>query len=64
MNIEKICKIFTVCVIVIAIPFAIIWSLNTLFALGLAYDMKTWLATVILGSTWFGGGAHFKGDNS
>lgn len=30
------------------VPFAIIWALNTLFALGLAYSFTNWLAVLIL----------------
>jgi hypothetical protein len=29
-------------------PLLTIWSLNTLFALGIAYSFKTWCATVLL----------------
>lgn len=35
-------------IIVILSPFAVIWSLNTLFKLAIAYSFKTWLATYIL----------------
>lgn len=31
------------------IPFAYIWSINTLFGLGLAYTFKNWAAMVALG---------------
>jgi hypothetical protein len=34
--------------IIIAGPLLTIWSLNTLFGLGIAYNFYTWLATVIL----------------
>lgn len=30
-------------------PLLIIWSLNTLFSLGIAYSLKTWFAALILG---------------
>ena len=33
------------------VPILIIWSLNTLFGLGIAYTIKTWLATLILTGT-------------
>ena len=33
------------------VPILIIWSLNTLFALGIAYTIKTWVATLILTAT-------------
>lgn len=29
-------------------PFLAIWSLNTLFALGIPYSLKTWLAMIFL----------------
>ncbi len=29
-------------------PFAIIWALNTLFPLAIAYTFKTWLAVLVL----------------
>ena len=31
-------------------PFLIIWAMNTLFALGIAYNFWTWLAVIILSS--------------
>jgi hypothetical protein len=34
--------------LVIFWPFAIIWALNTLFALGIAYTYWTWLAVLVL----------------
>jgi hypothetical protein len=38
-------------------PLAIIWSVNTLFAAGIAYTFKTWLAALVLGSVVSGSGA-------
>jgi hypothetical protein len=36
---------------IIAMPFAIIWALNTLFpALNIAYTFQTWLAVVLISS--------------
>ena len=35
-------------------PLATIWSLNTLFGLGIAYTFWTWLATVWLSMVTFG----------
>jgi hypothetical protein len=32
-------------------PILMIWSLNTLFGLGIAYTFWTWLAALILGGT-------------
>jgi len=54
MNTFNISMIITVVILIIGMPFAIIWSLNTLFSFGIGYSFQTWLATVILGSTWFG----------
>lgn len=36
--------------VVILGPFAVIWSLNTLFGLAIAYTFWTWLAVIVLGS--------------
>ena len=36
------------------IPFGIIWSLNTLFSMGILYTFKTWAATTILSSIVYG----------
>lgn len=33
---------------VLLFPFAVVWSLNTLFAVGLSYTWQTWLASFIL----------------
>ena len=41
--------------VIILFPLATIWSLNTLFQLGIAYTFKTWLATVFLQAATFGG---------
>jgi len=35
-------------------PFISIWSLNTIFQLGIAYTMQTWLAAIWLMMTTFG----------
>lgn len=37
--------------LIIGMPFAIIWSLNTLFALTIPFTFWTWLATLILAGT-------------
>ena len=31
-------------------PLLVIWALNTLFALGIAYTISTWFATLVLSS--------------
>lgn len=38
-----------VVVLVVTAPIALIWALNTLFGLGIAYTVKTWAAALILG---------------
>ena len=56
MNTEIKVALITVAVAVLIVtfaPFAIIWALNTLFALGIAYTFWTWLATLVLSFTWF-----------
>ncbi len=35
-------------ILIIFAPLAIIWALNTLFALGIAYTFTNWLATAII----------------
>jgi hypothetical protein len=35
-------------VLVAVIPVALIWSLNTLFAIGIGYTIKTWFAALII----------------
>lgn len=34
--------------LVAAVPLVVIWALNTLFALGIAYTFVNWLATFVL----------------
>lgn len=46
--------------IVIGGPLAIIWSINTLFAIGIAYTFKTWLAALVLGAVVGGGSSSSK----
>lgn len=41
--------------VIIFIPIAVIWALNTLFALGIALTFKTWLATLVLSGIVYGG---------
>jgi hypothetical protein len=38
--------------IIAMLPLAIIWSINTLFNLGIAYTFWTWLAVVVLTSAF------------
>ena len=40
--------------VLIFAPLAIIWSLNTLFSLQIAYNFWSWLAVVIMNLTWTG----------
>lgn len=54
--------VFAVVVVVVGIlilaPFVTIWSLNTLFAVGIEYTLWTWLAAVWLSMVTFGGIAY------
>lgn len=34
--------------LIVFVPFLVIWSLNTLFSLGIGYTIWTWIAVVIL----------------
>lgn len=43
-------------------PFATIWALNTLFALGIQYNVWTWLAMLYLTIALFGKVSAKKGD--
>lgn len=52
---DKMSGIFIICLIIcliimalICIPIAAIWSLNTLFGLGIAYTLKTWAAALVI----------------
>lgn len=47
-------------IIIIFFPLAVVWALNTLFGLGIAYTFWTWLAVVIINLTWAGGLSHGK----
>ncbi len=37
-----------VVVLAALVPLAVIWALNTLFSLGIAYTVWTWLAVIVL----------------
>lgn len=37
-------------------PFAIIWSVNTLFGLGLPYTIQTWAAAIVVNAVLSGYG--------
>jgi hypothetical protein len=37
-----------VTMVLVSIPFAMIWSLNTLFSLGIEYTIWTWLAALFV----------------
>jgi hypothetical protein len=38
--------------IIILAPLAVIWALNTLFSMGIAYNIWTWLAVLVLTATF------------
>ena len=53
--------LFVVVVVLLVLlfaPFITIWSLNTLFAVGIEYTLWTWLAAVWLSMVTFGGIAY------
>jgi|694.fasta_scaffold02170_24 hypothetical protein len=56
--ISKIISLLTVCIIALAliifIPLCVIWSLNTLFNLHIAYSLTNWGAMSFLYFTWRG----------
>lgn len=41
--------------IIVVVPFAVIWALNTVFALSITYTWKTWLAVTVLNLIYNGG---------
>lgn len=41
-------------------PLVLIWALNTLFGLAIAYTLKTWLAALLLGGLFSSGAAKSK----
>jgi len=43
--------VFIFGILLLCIPFATLWSLNTVFGLGVAYTFKSWIATTFLLST-------------
>jgi len=46
--------------LIVFMPLVAIWSLNTLFGLGIAYTFKTWCAAVILCGCITGSGSYRK----
>jgi hypothetical protein len=48
MNTFGILGVFFIVLLIIVWPLAIIWAVNTLFGLGIAYTFWNWLAVVIL----------------
>ena len=55
---ELILVLLIVLALVIIMPLAVIWSVNTLFGTAIAYTFKTWAASLILGGTV--GGAKYN----
>lgn len=47
---KEIALFVLVVAIIVIVPFAGIWAVNTLFGTGIAYTFKTWAATAILTS--------------
>lgn len=46
LSVSGIVAVFIVALIIW--PWAIVWAINTLFGLGIAYTFKTWLACAII----------------
>jgi len=51
--------IVLVILLIIISPIALIWSVNTLFSLGIVVNLKTWFAAFLL-LTFFGNGKTYK----
>jgi len=45
--------VIAIILLIIVAPLLIIWSVNTLFDLGISYNIKTWFAMLILGNVFF-----------
>ena len=59
----KIAAVVALVVLLLAVgPLLVIWSVNTLFGLGIPYTFKTWLAMGILGLAVGGPAARPKSD--
>jgi hypothetical protein len=54
MNIKEFGLLIVVILMIVFGPLATIWSLNTLFGLGIAYTFWTWLAMAWLSLATFG----------
>lgn len=52
--------ILVILILTLASPIIFIWSLNTLFALNIAYGFLEWLAALILVGMVTGNGARLK----
>jgi hypothetical protein len=48
MKLPWILLMLSALVAIFGMPLALIWAVNTLFGLTIAYTFKTWLATVLL----------------
>lgn len=44
--------IFVAAILIVIGPILVIWSLNTLFGMGIPFTIWTWLSVVILGSVF------------
>lgn len=59
-NIKYLILILLLILVIVFAPLLTIWSLNTLFGLGIAYTFWTWAAVVWLQMVTFGGVAAAK----
>jgi hypothetical protein len=44
-------KVWLILILAVVGPLSLLWSLNTLFALGLAYSVENWAAMLLLAAT-------------
>jgi hypothetical protein len=56
--------ILLVIALIVLFPLAVIWALNTLFALSIGYTFWTWLATVVLCMVVGGSRASYSSKSS
>jgi hypothetical protein len=57
---SKILLVLLLLFILLSIPFAVIWALNTLFVLSIPYNFWTWLAMFIILMFFKGSSAKIK----
>ena len=62
MNLALVIGIIVVAILAVwLVPLGVIWSLNLLFGLSIAYNLQTWFAALLLSSIVSGSRASSKG---